>query len=116
MNEPAAETNWSLRPAEPEDDTFLEELFCRLPAADFAGLALPQDQLRGLIQMQARAQRLGYLRDFPAAQSRLVMADTLPIGRLLVDYGAGSIRLVDIALLPEWQGRGIGRKLLQDLQ
>ena len=116
MSETTAEVGWALRPAQPEDERFLETLYCRLHAADFAGVSLPEEQVRGLIQMQARAQRLGYLRDFPAGRSSIVTAGISPVGRLLVDDRDGAIRLVDIAFLPEWQGRGIGTKLIRDLQ
>ena len=116
MSETTAEVGWALRPAQPEDERFLETLYCRLHAADFAGVPLPEEQVRGLIRMQARAQRLGYLRDFPAARSSIVTAGASPIGRVLVDDRDDAIRLVDLAFLPEWQGRGIGTKLIRDLQ
>ena len=38
-----------------------------------------------------------------------------PAGRLYVDRGANEIRIVDIALLPEYRNAGIGSGLLDDL-
>jgi ribosomal protein S18 acetylase RimI-like enzyme len=38
-----------------------------------------------------------------------------PIGRLYVDRWADQIRLVDIALLPEHRGAGLGRAILEEL-
>ena len=43
------------------------------------------------------------------------MAGGAPAGRLYVDRLAAEIRVVDIALLPEFRGRGIGRALLEDI-
>jgi len=38
-----------------------------------------------------------------------------PGGRLYVHRGPSEIRVVDIALLPEYRGAGVGTSLLQDL-
>ena len=35
-----------------------------------------------------------------------------PIGRLYIDRGEDDIRITDIALLPQFRGRGIGRMLI----
>ena len=43
------------------------------------------------------------------------MLDHNPIGRILVDRSGETIRLVDIALLTEFRGRGIGSILLRRL-
>ena len=106
---------WELRAAQPGDEAFLRTLYFRLHAHEFAAHGMPGAELETLLDLQARAQRLGYLRDFPSALSHIVTAAGEPIGRLLVDYGAAAVQLVDIALLPESQGRGIGSALLTRL-
>jgi ribosomal protein S18 acetylase RimI-like enzyme len=40
----------------------------------------------------------------------------VPAGRLYVDRRPGDLRIVDVALLPEFRGRGIGEALIRDLQ
>jgi len=37
------------------------------------------------------------------------------LGRLYVDRWADEIRIIDIALLPQYRGRGIGRAILESL-
>jgi ribosomal protein S18 acetylase RimI-like enzyme len=44
-----------------------------------------------------------------------IMLDEEPIGRLLVNRPDDEIHLVDIALLPAMQGRGIGTTLIRNL-
>ena len=101
--------HWHLREAQPADAEFLQTLFDATHADEFAPLALPADQLRALLRMQATAQRTGYARDFPAARAEIVcLPNVTPIGRLLVDETADRIRPVDVALLPAWRGQGIG--------
>jgi ribosomal protein S18 acetylase RimI-like enzyme len=45
----------------------------------------------------------------------VVLVDGEPAGRLYVRRGDREIRIVDIALLPERRGNGIGTSLLRDL-
>ncbi len=37
-------------------------------------------------------------------------------GRLYVDRWPEETRIVDVALLPEWRGRGVGRELVEAIQ
>lgn len=45
----------------------------------------------------------------------MVVLDAQLIGRFDVWHGATEIRLLDISLLPEFRGAGLGRQLLQGL-
>lgn len=45
----------------------------------------------------------------------LILLDGFVAGRLYVNRQDGEIRLMDIALLPEYRRRGIGRALMQQL-
>lgn len=105
----------TLRPACDADSGFLLALYAST-RTDLARLPDPaiRDQL---IAMQAAAQQAHYRARFPRARASLVLdQDGRPVGRLVVDYGADALRLVDISLLPEHCGRGIGAQLLGMLQ
>lgn len=69
-----------------------------------------------LIAMQQRFQAAGYRQAFPDAQYLLLERDGAPCGRIVVDAGADALRLVDIALLPELRGQGVGSRILRALQ
>ena len=43
----------------------------------------------------------------------MVLVDGMSAGRLYVDRTADEIRIVDITLLPEHRGRGVGQALLE---
>jgi predicted GNAT family acetyltransferase len=45
----------------------------------------------------------------------VIVVDGQPVGRLYVARWAEEIRVVDIAVLPEYRNRGIGSALLRDL-
>ncbi len=98
-----------------QDVPFLDRLFVETHAPEFAPLQLPEAQLRGLMQMQVRAQMEGYRRQYPNAVDRLVLHDGEPVGRMLVDEEAGALHLVDIALISLAQGAGLGTFLMEEL-
>jgi ribosomal protein S18 acetylase RimI-like enzyme len=43
----------------------------------------------------------------------LIVGGGHPIGRVIIDRGAHEIRVVDISLMPDYRGRGIGSALLR---
>ena len=105
----------SLRPALPEDEPFLFALYASTRAEEMATWGLVGAQAEMFLRMQHAAQQQHYRATLPHAEHRIVEQDGKPIGRLLVDRRADEFRLVDVALLPEHRGRGLGTSLLQDL-
>lgn len=100
----------------PADAEFLAALYAAHRAADFAALGLPAAALAVLLGAQAAAQATYYRAAWPQARGEIVLdAGGAPAGRLLVAYGAGELRLVDIALLPRHCGKGLGTALLRTL-
>ena len=67
------------------------------------------------IEMQFDAQDRWYRLQYPQATFDVVVVDGEPAGRLYVNRGEGEVRIVDIALLPEHRGGGVGTSLLRDL-
>jgi ribosomal protein S18 acetylase RimI-like enzyme len=65
--------------------------------------------------MQFEAQHSFYRREFRGASFDVVEDCSGPVGRLYVDRREDEIRLIDIALLPEHRGRGIGGALMAEL-
>lgn len=104
------------RPAQPADEAFLHRLYASTRDDLRMLVALDPASVDTLIGMQAQAQRAGYLATYPHAQYLLVERDGTPVGRLVVDEAAKSTRLVDISLLPEMRGQGLGTALLRRLQ
>jgi ribosomal protein S18 acetylase RimI-like enzyme len=65
--------------------------------------------------MQFAAQDRYYHDQMPEASYQVVLVDGEPAGRLYVDRRRDEIHIVDIALLPEHRGRGLGTTLMRDV-
>ena len=103
----------ALRAATPADHAFLVGLY----ASTRDDLALlPPDQREALISMQYRAQDLHYRQVSPHARFDVVEVEGRPVGRLYVDEQANGLRIIDISLLPEHRGAGIGAALIRAVQ
>jgi ribosomal protein S18 acetylase RimI-like enzyme len=65
--------------------------------------------------MQFDAQDAWWRENYGDASFDVICVDGEPAGRLYVHRGPREIRIVDIALLPEHRGGGIGTRLLSEL-
>lgn len=102
-----------LRPAEPGDQEFLVRLYASTRARDLAALGLEPMQADAFVRLQFRAQSAHFTAAFPEAEHAIVVLEEHPVGRRIVDRSGPVLHVVDIALLAEFRGRGIGTSLLQ---
>jgi ribosomal protein S18 acetylase RimI-like enzyme len=65
--------------------------------------------------MQFVAQSRHYTENYPDAEFQVIELDGQRIGRLYTQRRENEIRIMDIALLPEVRGRGIGTGLLNEI-
>jgi ribosomal protein S18 acetylase RimI-like enzyme len=103
-----------LRPAQAEDQAFLLDLYRSTRADEMAAWGWDQAQQQAFVALQFRAQQAHYA-DYPNTDHQIILDDQGLIGRLLLSRLEDEIRLVDIALLPEHRGQGIGRRLIEGL-
>ena len=105
-----------LRPVTPGDDEFLLEVYGASRADEMALVTWWTDeQKRFFLKSQLDAQRGEYEKRFPAADYSVILVNDQPAGRLWVARTPEQIRLLDIALLPEFQRRGVGAHLVRGL-
>ncbi|HEY7066456.1 MAG TPA: GNAT family N-acetyltransferase [Chloroflexota bacterium] len=106
----------SLRPAVPEDQPLLYRVYAGTRAAEMAQVDWTPEQKEAFVRMQFTAQDSYYREHYVNAAFLIVLADGVPVGRLYVARWPDQIRIMDVALLPEYCNRGIGSRLLRDLQ
>jgi len=103
-----------MRPVMPEDHDFMLSLYdSTRDDLDIAGLDPIQRQQ--LVRMQFMAKAAQYRQTYPKAEDNVVMSETRPVGRMMVNRADREITLVDVALLPEYRNLGIGTKLVRAL-
>jgi len=106
----------TLRPITAEDDSFLARLFASTRAEELAITGWNDEQKAAFCRMQFDAQSAHYRKHYADASFDIIERDGVAAGRLLVWRSGKEILIVDIALLPEHRGMGIGTKLLRALQ
>jgi ribosomal protein S18 acetylase RimI-like enzyme len=103
-------------PVCPEDEAFLQDLYASTRREEVAAWGWEPAQQDAFLHMQFQMQRRAYAMQFAAADHRLILHDGIPAGCLLVARLPDAIRLVDIALLPQFQGHGLGTAAITALQ
>ncbi len=104
-----------LRPATKDDEAFLLSLYGSTRDQELSQVEWQEGQRELFLKWQFEMQRREYDARFPDAEYNVVFIDDQRAGRIWIGRGEDEIRLLDIALLPEFQRRGAGTILLQRL-
>jgi len=105
----------SLRTCRPADQEFLFTLYASTRMQEIAPFGWPAAQQEAFLRMQFSAQQRWYESAYAQSEHQIVEQDGQPVGRLMVLREKGSALLVDISLLAEHRGQGIGGGLLREL-
>lgn len=106
----------ALRPIRPDDHPFLLEVYASTREQELAGVPWTPDQKASFLHMQFEAQHQYYQEHYADASFDVILVDAEAAGRLYVARWPRDVRVVDIALLPSFRGRGIGTRVLLGLQ
>ncbi len=104
-----------LRPIANSDDQFLLGLYASTREDELAQAEWAEGQKEMFLRWQFDLQRREYDARFPDAAYNVIFVDQQPAGRIWVGSDEEQIRLLDIALLPQFQNRGVGTALLRRL-
>ena len=104
-----------LRDVTEDDASFLYSVYASTRADEMARVDWNIEQKEAFLHMQFNAQSQFYLENYPGATFQVITLKDQPIGRLYIHRRKDEIRIMDIALLPEYRNLGIGSALLQDI-
>jgi GNAT superfamily N-acetyltransferase len=104
---------FSLRPEEDRDIGFLLALFSAGREPELAGAPWTPEQKAAFLQSQFDAQRFHYRKFFAQSLFAVLELEGAPVGRLYLDQRPGMLDIIDIALIPQYCGQGLGTILLQ---
>lgn len=106
----------ALRPIQAADAPLLYRIYASTRAAELAPLGWTVEQQTAFLQMQFQAQHTYYQQQFPTASYEVIEQAGTPIGRLYLERRPAEVAILDIALLPNSQRRGLGALLLRQIQ
>jgi len=104
-----------LRPVGDADLPLLRAIYGSAREAELACVAWTTNEKAEFLRSQFDLQHRYYQAHFPCAEFSVIQYGSRDVGRWYVDWHGVELRLIDIALLPEWRNRGIGSGLLRGL-
>ncbi len=116
MTSPAGGGNEvALRPATAADRDFLFAVYAATRSEELAQVPWTDEQKRSFLWQQFEAQDHEYRRAYPAGLFSVIELSGQSVGRLYLRHEASDTRIVDLALLPDFRGQGVGSWILADL-
>ena len=106
----------STRPVTPDDEMFLRQVYKSSRGDDLRGLGWDEERISEFLEMQYDAQRRFFESDYQNASDEVVLLDSKPAGRLIVERREHEIRCIDLGLLPAYRNRGVGTSIVRKLQ
>jgi GNAT superfamily N-acetyltransferase len=99
-----------------ETMAFLYRVYRSTRIDEISATGWPADQVEIFLNQQFQFQHRDYINRFPGADFFIVTVNQTPCGRLYLDSAQDMVRIIDIALLPEFRGKGIGSRLITEVQ
>lgn len=106
---------YTLRPETDDDIPFLTRLYGTTREQELAQVDWSPEQKRMFIEHQFNAQRLHYRTRIDGVAFYVIEENAAPIGRLYLQERETRAHIVDIALMPDQCGKGLGSIILQGL-
>lgn len=106
----------SLRPVTPSDESFLAAVYAATREEELALTDWSDEQKAAFCSSQFAAQETHYRQYYPTAEFSVIESLGTPAGRLYLARWSLQIRIMDLALLKDFRGKGIGTELLLSLQ
>ena len=104
-----------LRPVEEKDTAFIEVVYRTTREIELNYTNWSEHQKDAFISMQSAAQLADYKTKCPDAIFQVIIYNKKDVGRFFTCETENDIHLLDISLLPEFTGKGIGTSLLRRL-
>jgi len=111
----AAHFEIAYRPAREEDLDFVRIVYTSTRLEELAQTGWPLEAQHAFLEQQHQAQHSYYAQVYPDAERLIIERGGTPVGRLYLAETPENLRIIDISLLPEARGQGIGEAILRDI-
>ena len=98
-----------------QDQEILFQIYASTRSEELALTNWTEEQKKTFLQMQFRSQQTYYIENYQGAKFQIIESGQKVIGRLYTFEMNNEFRIVDITLLPEFRGNGIGTRILEDI-
>jgi len=105
-----------LRPETDADIPFLRRLYASTREEELKPVDWSAEQKQAFLASQFEAQRRYYRATIEGCAFDVIEHHGVPAGRLYLQLRQTRLHIVDISLVPEWRGQGVGTSILQALQ
>jgi ribosomal protein S18 acetylase RimI-like enzyme len=105
----------TFRPETDDDLDFLFRLYASTREEELRPVPWSDEQKAIFLRQQFEAQRTHYRGNYDNAEFLLILEHGTPIGRLYLHARHDDMRVMDISLMTEHRGRGIGGLLMKEL-
>lgn len=102
--------------AKPEDEEFLFEVYAGSRMDEINEWQWNEKQKKQFLQIQYRSQQLSYKHKYPHLETKIIVAEKEKVGRLVLADLRNKLVIVDLTILPQFQGKGMGTKVLLECQ
>ena len=103
------------RPSTDDDLGFMAELYASTRVDELANTGWPEEAKAAFLKQQHQAQHRHYTAHNPDAEWLVIERGAERIGRLYLREDPGRLHIIDIALVPDSRGAGIGGAILSDI-
>jgi ribosomal protein S18 acetylase RimI-like enzyme len=107
---------FSLQPIQSAPPAFPYRVYASTREEELGLAEWPPEQKEAFLRMQFDLRDRQYRAAYPEARTELILCGGVPAGIVTTEQNTRELRLVDLALLPEFRGRGVGSDLLRGLQ
>jgi ribosomal protein S18 acetylase RimI-like enzyme len=107
--------SFSLRTARPEDEDFLFRVYSSTRTEELKLTNWDEAQKQAFLKMQFAGQQTDYSSRYPKADHQIILWGQEPVGRLYISRTGDEIHILDVTILPEHRGAGIGSAVLGEI-
>lgn len=110
-----ARVEYSVRPCDETDHEALVAIYASTRASEVAHLPWSSEQVDAFLRSQFELQDRDWRGRRPEAEFSVLTVGGRVVGRLIIDRDGADLHVVDIALLDEVRGLGIGSAIFEEL-
>ncbi|MBI9050200.1 MAG: GNAT family N-acetyltransferase [Anaerolineaceae bacterium] len=105
----------ALRKINIKDLPFLFHVYASTRSEEMVLAGWDTAQTKAFLHMQFNLQHTQWQQRFSQANFDIILLEGKSVGRFYVDRSKKEIHIIDIAILPEFRGQGIGSYLIEEL-